>query len=269
MRFLPRVWVTYTTGTIGGRSVNQVLFRAVIATAAAGSASGFGALALALWGDISRSTYSTILGFSAGVMLALSSLVLLPHAAATGSVPSVLAGLVLGGMFVMGMEYLLPHIEPHFGGRDFSPGLEDAVLLTVAVAIHNIPEGLAMGLGYVVGKETMGPQLALAVAIQNIPEGLAISLPLRRNGVNRWLTVAFATLSGMSEVVGAVLGVLGAAWLSGLLPLGLSFAAGALIYVTADQLIPEAHDSTALPSWGVTAGFALVLLIGWYTHTAL
>jgi zinc transporter, ZIP family len=167
------------------------------------------------------------------------------------------------------MERLLPHLEPHFGAEEFSPGLEDAVLLTVAVAIHNIPEGLAMGLGYAAGGETMGPQLAIAVAFQNIPEGLAISLPLRRNGVNRWLTVAFATFSGMSEVVGAIAGVLGGSHLSALLPLGLAFAAGALIYVTADQLIPEAHDSTALPSWGVISGFALVLLVGWYAQAVL
>ena len=246
--------------------MNDVLVRAIIATAAAGSVSGFGALALALWGDVSPSTYSTILGFSAGVMLALSSLVLLPHAVSIGSMGSVIAGLFLGALFVMGMEYLLPHLEPHFGGQDFSPGLEDAVLLTVAVAIHNIPEGLAMGLGYAAGEETMGPQLAIAVAFQNIPEGLAISLPLRRNGVSRWLTVVFATLSGMSEVLGAIAGVLGAGLLGGVLAPGLAFAAGALIYVTVDQLIPEAHDSSGFPSWGVTSGFALVLLIGWYTQ---
>ena len=219
--------------------MNDVLVRAIIATAAAGSVSGLGALVLALWGDVSPSTYSTILGFSAGVMLALSSLVLLPHAVSIGSIGSVIAGLFLGALFVMGMEYLLPHLEPHFGGQDFSPGLEDAVLLTMAVAIHNIPEGLA------------------------------ISLPLRRNGVNRWLTVAFATLSGMSEVLGAIAGVLGTGLLGGILSPGLGFAAGALIYVTADQLIPEAHHSSGFPSWGVTSGFALVLLIGWYTQAVL
>ncbi len=123
-----------------------------------------------------------------------------------------------------------------------------------------------MGLGYVAGVQTTGPQLALAMACQNIPEGLAISLPLRRSGVNRWVTVIFATLAGISGVLGAWVAVIGAKNLRSLLPLGLSFAAGALIYVTADQLIPEAHEpgGSTLPSWGVTMGFILVLLVGWW-----
>jgi len=130
------------------------------------------------------------------------------------------------------------------------------------VAIHNIPEGLAMGLGFVAG-EGIGPLLVVAVACQNIPEGLAISLPLRRNGVDRWKSVAFATISGMSEMIGAAVAVIASKWATSILPVGLSFAAGALVYVTADQLIPESHHRGVgiIPSWGVVLGFALVMMI--------
>lgn len=244
----------------------SVLTRAVAATAAAGAVSGVGALVLALVGEISSRTYSTILGFSAGVMLGISSLVLLPQSVTEGGVFVAVMGLLLGGAFVTFLEYILPHLHPHFGSDTFAPGMEHALLLAVAIAIHNVPEGLAMGLGYVAGVHTTGPQLALAMACQNIPEGLAISLPLRRSGVNRWITVIFATLAGISGVLGAWIAVIGAKTVRSLLPLGLSFAAGALIYVTADQLIPEAHEpgGSTLPSWGVTMGFILVLLVGWW-----
>ena len=244
--------------------MNNLLWRVVKVTAAAGAVSGVGALFLALYGEVSRRTYSTILGFSSGVMIGVSTLVLLPEGLAVGTFPMVIGGLLLGGLFVTFLEVVIPHMEPHFGAQDYSPGLGDAFLLAVAVAIHNIPEGLAMGLGFVAG-EQMGPRLAVAIAFQNIPEGLAISLPLRRNGVNKWYAVIFATLSGMSEVIGAAVAVICAGWARFVLPLGLAFAAGALLFVTADQLIPESHKhgESMIPSWGVTLGFVLVILIDW------
>ncbi len=101
----------------------SVLTRAVVATAAAGAVSGVGALILALAGDITRRTYSTILGFSAGVMLGISSLVLLPQSVAEGGVLVAVVGLLLGGAFVFVLEYVLPHLHPHFGSDAFTPGM--------------------------------------------------------------------------------------------------------------------------------------------------
>ncbi len=245
--------------------MTDVLIRAVVATAAAGIVSGLGALPLLFIPDVPARIYSTLLGFSGGVMLGMATLVLLPRAADEGSAAAVLSGVVAGAVFVLLMEWALPHLEPHFGAHSFDPGLRDALLLAVAIAIHNVPEGLAMGLGYATGEEGVGPKLVVAVAFQNIPEGLAVALPLRRNGVRPIGAVAFAALSGLTEVIGATVGVVCAGLIDALLPFGLAFAAGALIYVMADQLIPEAHDTArgSLPAWGTTTGILLVLALGW------
>ncbi len=243
----------------------DLLIRAVLATAAAGAVSGLGAVPLLFVSDVPPRTYSGLLGFSGGVMLGMATLVLLPRSIADGSPPAVLGGLAAGATFVMLMELALPHLEPHFGAQTYDPGLRDALLLVAAIAIHNIPEGLAMGLGYATGQEGVGPKLVAAVAFQNIPEGLAVALPLRRNGVSPVAAVVFAAVSGLTEVIGAVVGVVCARFIEALLPFGLALAAGALIYVMADQLIPEAHDTDRgmLPAWGATAGIALVLALGW------
>ncbi len=242
--------------------MSTLLLRVLKFTAAAGAMSGVGALFLSLYGEVSRRIYCSILGFSAGVMMGVSTVILLPHALQIGSLPVVLVGMVAGGLFATLLEVGIPHMEPHFGADEFSPGLGDAVALALAVAIHNIPEGLAMGLGFAAGNG-LGPLLVVAVGCQNIPEGLAISLPLRRNGVDRWKSVAFATLSGMSEMIGAALAVAASRWAESILPVGLAFAAGALIYVTAEQLIPESHhrEMGIVPSWGLVLGFAMVMVI--------
>jgi ZIP family zinc transporter len=130
-----------------------------------------------------------------------------------------------------------------------------------AITIHNLPEGLAVGLGFGGGDATAGWVLALGIGLQNIPEGLAIALPLRRDGMSRWKALWWGQLSAVVEPVAAVAGAVFVGLSVGLLPWGLAFAAGAMIYVVVEELLPETQRSGAgdLTTVGFIAGFALMM----------
>ncbi len=202
-----------------------------------------------------------LLGFAAGVMTAASvwSLLLpaIDQASALGMpgwLPAA-AGLLAGVVFLAALDAALPRLLD--GGTDRRP---DALLMA-AITLHNIPEGMAVGLAFALAAEgdalTAAGALALGIGIQNFPEGAAISLPLRQAGRSRRRAFAAGALSGVVEPVFGLLAVLAAAGVRSLMPWFLSFAAGAMLYVVVEELVPQAHSRAG--TWGYIVGFLMMM----------
>ena len=226
--------------------------------------------------DIQQNMQRAFLGFAAGVMIAASVWSLLIPAmemAEESGTPAWLpaaGGFVLGAVFLLALDRLLPHLHP---GSDEPEGLKSSfartTMLVLAVTLHNIPEGLAVGLAFGLAGESsamsLSGALALSVgmALQNFPEGAAISLPLKKEGLSNTRSFVYGALSGIVEPIAGVLGVLAAGTVTGIMPWLLAFAAGAMIYVVVEELIPEAslgeHSHTGTLS--VMLGFLVMMVL--------
>ena len=218
------------------------------------------------------------LGFAAGVMIAASVWSLLipaiEEAEAAGQVGWIPAagGFLLGVAFLLGLDGLLPHLHLDAARPEGLPSsFQRTTLLVFAVGLHNIPEGMAVGLSFALAAQHAGEPglyasalaLALGIGIQNFPEGAAISLPLRQEGFGRFKAFLAGTLSGLVEPIFGVLAVLVASDIRPLMPWLLSFAAGAMIYVVVEELIPEAHlgEHSNVGTLGVVAGFVVMMVL--------
>ena len=218
------------------------------------------------------------LGFAAGVMIAASVWSLLipaiDQAEAAGQIGWIPAagGFLLGVAFLMSLDFVLPHLHP---GSDEPEGvhskLKRTTLLIFAVTLHNIPEGMAVGLSFALAAQNGGDPalytaamaLAIGIGIQNFPEGAAISLPLRQEGMGRAKAFLCGSASGLVEPVFGILTVLIAGSIRPLMPWLLSFAAGAMIYVVVEELIPEAHlgEHSHSGTLGVMGGFLVMMIL--------
>lgn len=219
----------------------------------------------------------SLLGFASGVMVAASVWSLLIPAmdmrADTGKwavIPAV-AGFATGILFLLLMDRITPHL--HLGSR--SPEgpkshLSRTGMLVMAITLHNLPEGMAVGVvlsSALEGSCTVSTAgvlaLATGIAIQNIPEGAVVSMPLRTEGNSKWRSFAIGTLSGIVEPIGALLTLLLASYTTPLLPYLLAFAAGAMIYVVVEELIPEASQGrhSNIGTLGFAVGFALMMTL--------
>ncbi len=218
------------------------------------------------------------LGLAAGVMIAASVWSLLipaiEEAEAAGGIGWVPAagGFLMGIAFLMLMDSLLPHLHP---GADKPEGVSSSwkrtTLLVFAVTLHNIPEGMAVGLSFARAAQHGGSvalgagaiALALGIGIQNFPEGAAISLPLRQEGLSATKAFVLGSLSGIVEPIFGILTVLVAGGIQPLMPWLLSFAAGAMMYVVVEELIPEAHlgEHSNAGTLGVMAGFIIMMIL--------
>lgn len=223
--------------------------------------------------QISPVFHRVLLGFAAGVMLAASMWSLLIPAieqaeamSEHGWLPAA-GGSLLGIAFLLTMDLLLPHFVPdsfHRGNR------QRTALLVLAVTLHNIPEGMAIGISFALAVQTGDPALltaalalALGIGIQNFPEGAAISLPLRQDGMSVFKSFGFGALSGVVEPVFGMLTVLIAGSIQPLMPWLLSFAAGAMLYVVVEELIPEANlcEGGHSGTMGVMIGFLIMMIL--------
>ena len=225
--------------------------------------------------EMSHTMQKVFLGFAAGVMIAASvwSLLIPAMEMAEGRGQSVIlpvgGGFVLGGLFLMALDRLLPHLHI---GSDEAEGLpahwKRTTMIVLAVTLHNIPEGMAVGLSFSVAAREGGAlagavALALGMGLQNFPEGAAVSLPMRSQGVSKGKAFLCGAASGIVEPIFGLLTVLVAGSVAGIMPWVLSFAAGAMIYVVVEELIPEAqlgehsHAGTA----SVMAGFLVMMLL--------
>lgn len=220
------------------------------------------------------------LGFAAGVMVAASVWSLLNPAieqAEGQGVPGWLpaaGGFLLGVAFLMALDTLLPHLHADAEQPEGVPsGWKRTTLLVSAVTLHNIPEGMSVGLLFAMAAQAAGAAgeaylgmafaLAIGIGLQNFPEGAAISLPLAREGMSRRRAFVAGSLSGIVEPIFGVAVVLAAGWVSPYMPWLLSFAAGAMIYVVVEELIPEAHlgEHSNVGTLGVMAGFLVMMVL--------
>jgi len=224
--------------------------------------------------DMKPVTQKVFLGFAAGVMIAASvwSLLLPAMEMAGAAGQSVFlpvgGGFALGGLFLMTLDRLLPHL--HIGSTEpegLPSKLKRTTMIVLAVTLHNIPEGMAVGLAFTVaardGALAGAAALAIGMALQNFPEGAAISLPLKSDGMGTGRAFACGALSGIVEPAFGLLTVLAAGSVTGLMPWILSFAAGAMIYVVVEELIPEAHlgEHSHAGTVSVMTGFLVMMLL--------
>lgn len=215
------------------------------------------------------------LGFAAGVMIAASVWSLLipaiesaEEAGTPGWLPAA-GGLILGIGFLMLLDRLLPHLHLEAAAPEGpSSSWKRTTLLMLAVTLHNIPEGMAVGLAFSLAAQgesgfSAAMALALGMGIQNFPEGAAISLPLRQEGISSRRAFVYGSLSGLVEPIFGILVVLIAGSIGPLMPWLLSFAAGAMLYVVVEELIPEAHlgEHSHPGTLGVMAGFLVMMVL--------
>jgi len=218
------------------------------------------------------------LGFAAGVMIAASVWSLLIPAIAEAEAAGQLGwipaggGFILGIIFLYGLDLLIPHLHPETRKKEgLSSSMQRTSLLVLAVTLHNIPEGMAVGLSFALAAQhgteptayASAIALALGIGIQNFPEGAAISLPLRQEGLSLRKSFFLGSMSGIVEPIFGILTVLLAGFIAPYMPWLLSFAAGAMMYVVVEELIPEAHlgEHSNIGTFGVMAGFLVMMIL--------
>ncbi len=258
------------------------VLQALLATLFTWFMTSAGAAMVFFFRTIDRRVFNGMLGFAAGVMIAASYWSLLAPAiemseeAGNSSWIPATAGFLLGGLFLLVVDKLLPHLHPGHPTEE-AEGLHTtwrrSVLLVLAITLHNFPEGLAVGVAFGAAAAglpaaTVGGAIALAVGmgIQNFPEGAAVSVPLRREGLSRFKSFWYGQLSGVVEPFAGVIGALLVLLIKPILPYALAFAAGAMIYVVVEELIPESQESchtchTDVATIGAMVGFAVMMTL--------
>lgn len=253
--------------------------QALVATLFTWFVTALGAGLVFFFKTINRKVLDSMLGFAAGVMIAASFWSLLAPAIAmsesAGELPwlAPLIGFLAGGIFLKLTDSLLPHLhmgQPVEKAEGIKTHWQRSVLLVTAITLHNIPEGLAVGVAFGavaagLPSATMAGAIALAIGIglQNFPEGAAVSIPLRREGLSRFKSFWYGQLSGIVEPIAGVIGAYAVLAMRPLLPYALSFAAGAMIYVVVEELIPEAQTSgnSDIATMGTMLGFAVMMFL--------
>ena len=245
----------------------QALSRAALGTGFPFLMTTLGAAVVFFFAEAPRPQFQkTMLGFAAGVMTAASVRSLLLPAidrAADVGLPGWLpaaVGLLCGVVFLAALDAALPRLRR---GRDEDPSRRQSTLLMAAITLHNVPEGMAVGLAFALAEAGEGmagaAALAMGIGIQNFPEGAAISLPLRQEGYSRRRSFALGTLSGAVEPAAGILAALAAAGVRPVMPWLLSFAAGAMLYVVVEELVPQAHSRTG--TCGFVGGFLIMMIL--------
>lgn len=226
--------------------------------------------------EINPKLQKALMGFASGVMVAAAFWSLLSPAIASYPddsfkkwlVPAI--GFVLGVGFMLGLDYLIPHIHLHGEEEGYkNTKLSRTFKFFLAVTLHNIPEGLAVGvvLAGIIGGGISNPQallvLAVGIAIQNFPEGMIVSLPLKEEGMSKWKAFGLGTLSGVVEPIASLLALALTVLITIILPYTLAFAAGVMIYVVVEELIPEASQGSHsnLGTIGFTIGFIIMMIL--------
>jgi len=255
------------------------VLQALIATLFTWFVTALGAALVFFFKTINRKVLDGMLGFAAGVMIAASYWSLLAPAiemAEEGSLPAwvpATSGFLLGGLFLYIADKIIPHLHLGFP-MDEAEGPKTSwhrsILLVLAITLHNIPEGLAVGVAFGalasdLPSATLAGAMALAlgIGIQNFPEGAAVSVPLRREGFSSLKSFWYGQASGMVEPIAGVLGAVSVILIKPILPYALAFAAGAMIYVVVEELIPESQleKNTDIATMGAMGGFAVMMTL--------
>ncbi len=241
-----------------------------LASILAGLATGVGALPALFFKNISRNLFNSMLGAAAGVMLAATAFSLLVPGITYGNliwpgkgIYVVSIGMLIGAAFLHYADRQLPHV--HFDSiSDVQlSSLKKVWLFIIAITIHNFPEGMSVGVSFGSGEMKNGVVLAIAIALQNIPEGLAVALPLVGLGYNKWKAVGIATLTGLVEPVGGLLGITMVTVFQPVLPIAMGFAAGAMLFVISEEIIPETHSDgrSRYATFALMVGFIIMMVL--------
>lgn len=249
----------------------------IIATIFTWGMTALGAAVVFGFKEFNQKVLDTMLGFAAGVMISASFWSLLaPAVSLCATTPCWLpaaVGFVAGAALLRVVDLVLPHLHPGLSSEK-AEGLRTkwrrSTLLVLAITLHNIPEGLAVGV--VFGAAAVDPgytslagaaALAVGLGLQNFPEGLAVSMPLRGEGMSRFKSFWYGQLSGIVEPIAGIVGVLTVASSQGLMPYALGFAAGAMIYVVVEEVIPESQTkgNSDIATIGTIAGFVLMMIL--------
>ncbi len=233
-----------------------------------GGATVFGALIGFIFKKTSHKFSDIVLSFAAGVMLAAAVMgLILPSIEKGGShgVLITIIGIFTGALCLNLIDKLVPHLHKFVGVETeahHNANLNKVLLFVIAIAIHNLPEGIAAGVGFGAGDTTQALIIAGGIALQNIPEGMVIIAPMLSAGVSPLKTFACALLTGAVEVLGTFIGYFAVSISTAVLPFGLAFAGGTMLYVISDEIIPEthAHGSERGATYSLLAGFCVMML---------
>lgn len=237
----------------------------------AGLATGVGALLALLFGKPSAKVLSVMLGFASGIMLAISAFDLMPEAVELSSTSYTVFGFLLGALLMYALDRAIPHMHlgsgevegPESLGAD-NENLEMLKLgyfIFFGIALHNIPEGLALGAGFV-SNYGLGIAIAVSLALHNVPEGMATAVPLLRGGMGKLKVLGLTTLAGLMTPVGTLLGAVLFNVSELFIGLALAFAAGAMVYIVSDELIPQSHKyHSHWANFGLLIGFIVGFLL--------
>jgi ZIP family zinc transporter len=260
-------------------NIESPITQAVIATLFTWFLTALGASFVFFFKSVNRAVFDGMLGFTGGVMVAASYWSLLAPsielAENSGVIPWIPAavGFAGGALFLFSLDKVMPHLHINFK-KDETEGIKTewhrSTLLVLAITLHNIPEGLAVGVlfgGVAAGFDgaTLGGAIALAIGIgiQNFPEGIAVAMPLRRQGLSRWKSFNYGQLSAIVEPMAAALGAWAVITFQPILPYALAFAAGAMIYVVVEEVIPETQRDkyTDVATLGFIGGFIVMMVL--------
>ena len=234
-----------------------------------GGATLFGAIVGFIFKNISHKFSDIVLSFAAGVMLAAAILGLIVPSVDYGGkygLVITIAGIFAGALCLNLIDRLVPHIHKMVGAdiesHNSNANINKVILFVLAIAIHNLPEGIAAGVGFGSGNTSEALVIAGGIALQNIPEGMVIIGPMLAAGVSPQKTFVCALVTGLIEVVGCLLGYFAVSVSTAILPFGLAFAGGTMLYVISDEMIPEthAHGSERGATYALLIGFCVMLV---------
>lgn len=216
------------------------MIEAILGSILSALSTGLGALPILFVKNMSHKWRDILLAFTAGIMVAAASFSLIPEALSMSNFYVVAIGILLGTFILNQLEKNLPHIDLEHSKAKIVMD-KKAILVVSAITLHNLPEGLSVGVSYATGEESFGALIAFAIGVQNAPEGLLVALFLVNQNISKLKAFLVATATGSIEIVASLIGLYLAGIVEGILPYGLAFAAGAMLFIVYKELIPESH----------------------------
>ncbi len=225
----------------------------------AGLVTGVGAIISILLGKITKKVLSISLGFASGIMIGISTLGLIPSSLEMGNTYICIAGFIVGALFLFLIDISIPHV--HKAETDSNKYVKMGYFIALGITLHNLPEGIAIGATHEVSHQ-MGIYTAITIGLHNIAEGLCVAMPLCLGNVRKSRTILITTMTGLSTLIGTLLGIIFGLISPLVIAFFLAFAAGAMIYISSDELIPNSHSShSEFANVGIIFGFIIALFL--------